>query len=190
MYSACRAHLARARGAAGAPAGGDAPAAATGAGEAEQQLEASYKELCKWVNIKDGEYVALYAGREERRGRVANAISVRVHLAHFRATRRGGLHGVGDSIQRCVCAHSTWGNALEAFGRHGSREPYQVVNRKVHRCMQALDGAMNDKEASAPASRALREQKLALLRKLGWNHWAQLYEASIVQSFPADFALL
>ena len=49
---------------------------------------------------------------------------------------------------------------------------------------------MNDKDASAPASKALREQKLALLRKLGWHHWARLYEASIVQSFPADFVPL
>jgi hypothetical protein len=56
--------------------------------------------------------------------------------------------------------------------------------------MQALDAAIDDKEASKPAGRALREQRLALLRQLGWHHWAALEAASIAQSFPPDYAPL
>jgi hypothetical protein len=55
---------------------------------------------------------------------------------------------------------------------------------------QAIDGALSDKDSSKPPSRALREQKLELLRELGWAHWADRYQTSIIQSFPADYALL
>jgi hypothetical protein len=56
--------------------------------------------------------------------------------------------------------------------------------------LQALDGALNDKDASKPASKALHKQKLDLLRKLGWNHWASVQASFISQAFPADYALL
>ena len=49
---------------------------------------------------------------------------------------------------------------------------------------------MSDKEATKPAARALRDQRLALLRELGWHHWAALEAASIAQDFPPEYAPL
>jgi hypothetical protein len=44
--------------------------------KSEQLLEKNYKELCKWVDTKQVEYVRLFAGREARAGRYASAIKV------------------------------------------------------------------------------------------------------------------
>ena len=49
---------------------------------------------------------------------------------------------------------------------------------------------MDNKDASKPPSKELREQKLALLREAGWHHWADLYAASIAQAFPPDYATI
>jgi hypothetical protein len=58
------------------------------------------------------------------------------------------------------------------------------------RWLQALDAAMESKDAGKPPSRDLREQKVRLLRALGWHHWQALAEADLAQSFPSDFAPL
>jgi hypothetical protein len=58
------------------------------------------------------------------------------------------------------------------------------------RALQALNAAINDKDASKPASKALLEQKVEMLRKLGWSHWASLQASAIARAFPDDFPLL
>jgi hypothetical protein len=64
----------------------------------------------------------------------------------------------------------------------------------MSQALQALDAAINaainDKDASKLASKALREQKLEMLRKLGWSHWASLQASVIAQACPDDFPLL
>lgn len=57
-------------------------------------------------------------------------------------------------------------------------------------CLQALDAATSDKESGKPAAEALHRQKAELLRKLGWEHWAERQDASTLQRFPADYALI
>jgi hypothetical protein len=68
----CRALLARAMKV------GDADAVT-----AEARVDDVYNELRKWVDVKDKEYVGIYAGREERRGRPAAAIKVRTRWHSF-----------------------------------------------------------------------------------------------------------
>lgn len=59
--------------------------------------------------------------------------------------------------------------------------------RFIH-CMQALDKVLKDKEKSAP--KEVWDQKVTLLRSLGWHHWADSLQRATLQAFPGDFARL
>eukprot|EP00892_Ulva_mutabilis_P003276 jgi/Ulvmu1/131/UM001_0135.1 len=95
-------------------------------------------------------------------------------------SRRGELDTALKELSKWVDI-----TAVEYVGLHASRE---VALGRPAGAVKALDKVLNDKEKQAP--KEIWEQKAALLRSLGWHHWADNLHSATLQAFPGDYARL